>query len=504
MTTTIDQVHVISTVHVASGTYGAVDRVECRAGHYMCTLAVKRVCYAVDDDNETDVTREDIAIELALLDLMARVSAPSFLRYYGAAAVAPTHEALLITQYAPLGALSDNAAHSSIELCVWMFELLWSLMAAQLDVRLLHRDVRATNIVLDYASSPPTETQQCHYTLRQRVSGPNPGWERQWAVFHGPNARVPLFVDFGMGTWGGPLSVVNSHSRELATLPSPDLLFWPSGAQRAYSTDTWALGLVFFDKLTEQRQWPELDTRIFANAAFLDAARTLQYLCNMPRKRTAKYFLAIMLLQEVLGNGILPPTPMPGNAVYSALLHEGETRVFSQARLAVGHVVRQDVTDIGKRYGPQALDLLRCLLAWTEADRGAGAYLRFASPVRGEYHPALHALEHDYFSFLRVSADDMVVDAPATHSHKWYACNYHALYGDTRHDRAVQQHCARSARAATLALQSEVPDEELVLRRVAADVINAREGTASEAPADAIVLQRHMSRLYCHETLSPC
>ncbi len=402
---------------VGSGTYGSVYKYT--GAPLAAPMAVKRIPHwrrgmmpTVQQQDAADLATawHDAVHETTALWLLSRLDAPCFLRYYGAFAVPAAQgggdieEVLVAMELATGGCLYKLQPRpvAPATLREWMFLLLWSLMVMQMTLRVRHGDISAGNIMLTRAP-PDAVGSQRHFTLRHRARRRAKGdsgteeeevettmaWEQAWTLpppnGDGGAIATPVFIDMGFVACTAVPRVGRDY-RDMATLPSPDLLLAPDGALRSWASDTWALGVVYMGLLLGEHTWPHGDPAFAQRTAVPPALRVL-----LPPDNDT-YWFAMIALQQALGNGALAAAV----SLVQAAIDPHVTRL--RARLE----------DVERRHGAAALDLARVLLAW-----------------QPDPHPAYTALCHAAFAdFCCGSAAGVVdVDAP----HQWYSANYHAL-----------------------------------------------------------------------------
>ena len=349
---------------------------------------------------------DDMATELALAMLLGRLEAPAFPRFYGAAGVGKAYKVALAMEYADEGSFASALTvpgRFAAQSRAWLFQLLWSLGVAQEKYHFDHRDIHDENILFKQTLRPLEQ----HYTL--------PGG-REWTVPLVAGTLAPLLIDFGFasacaGREDEDAAELNPGTRDLASFPSPDLLFWPDGTRRQCGGDTWVLALVWFMAACVDGCLPahgridlalhnclhlgvSAKTQLFPRLQlwsehlrhWLQQPETVEFATDRLSGKLSEYVATVLAVQAALGNPLLPPV---------TLVAPGQSPFLDALRAELPALLRLPVAFPVDRVsgGAPLVDLLRRLLQW-ETVLG-----------RSQEEPvALRALSHAYFGPFRGSA----------------------------------------------------------------------------------------------------
>src|SRR5688572_11569313 len=117
-----------------------------RSGAYGCVREVGGLAVKCFSYNDQYTTYNEALVELTAQSLLPTLQAPSFVRFHGACTL-PDDMVAMAMDYASGKSLQASVLQTPEQLRDCMFQLLWSLLVAQIEVRFQHRDLKAGNIV---------------------------------------------------------------------------------------------------------------------------------------------------------------------------------------------------------------------------------------------------------------------------------------------------------------------------------------------------------------------
>jgi serine/threonine protein kinase len=328
----------------------------------------------------------------------------------------------------------------------WIFVLAWSLLVAQRTFAFEHRDIKLGNLVLSDEGTGRSTFQlnlAPHQLARQGVGIVNAQVHFAVARTAGTlSALVPKFIDLNFssyaltsvdedeedfavirnavlapGVTGGkvlpPLYPdVNHANRELATYPSPDMIFDIECEARDFDSDVFSFGIAALELLAAQGgAWFSLVSSDADVAKFRRLCTTaLDGYLNHPDANATRNILtqygrelfAYMQLLHVLHDELLPPPSSRfRQSLLFRLLERPSIRTFVLFSAELSSLQR-DLQSIEQGHGSEALAFLRACLTWDKERRGAFP----GSPLMHAETPAtFRLLFHSYFAPLRTTAE---------------------------------------------------------------------------------------------------
>lgn len=367
----------------------------------------------------------------------------------------------------------------------WLFTLQWSLLVAARTFNFTHRDLKLANMVLCDEGAGRT-TFQVSLSAKERerlgLSKADAELVRHFCIERQAgelSACVPKIIDFGfasyvatsmkssssfsgeqrlLGTHRPALfGEVNAFFADVATYPSPDMLFLAtySNAQRDFDSDLFTFGLAALELMVgvSDLVWNLVDLASLPLSRFVDVARNaLDLMHALPRERAhvaevlqtnGRLLVTYMQLHVILHDQVLPPpeSRLRQTLLYKVLDNVGVTElVTAPAHLST---LRAMVAKIERVHGPAAVDYLRACLTWDKHSRGVFPGWPAGGAARRAETPAtLRLLWHPYFSPLRSSASQAATVGADNH----YVLKYKdpptardALDAPTRFARVAQR-----------------------------------------------------------------
>ncbi len=391
---------------LGAGSYG---RAEFYVYRGTLPLAVKLIAR----DDTVEVNR---SVELAIIAAVGRLQAPAFPRFYGAGTYMDedVHTLAIVMEFCGRGTLFDAMASAvgrsperPRDAKQWYFAATFSLAVAQHQLHLDHRDLRLDNILF---KDTPRALQQ-HYCAATA----------RFAVHVPAGAAQLILADFGQSALLAGASDAlhasgNPYSRDMASHPSPDLLFWPNGDRRRCGGDTWVLALQWFVCAVAdacggvyQSAAVHLSTAVVEGPlpSYVPELRDLvKHLARLPAPWPhmsardtgggARYMALVMVVQAALGNGALPDASVvpPGASALVDTLRASDI-IMRLAAVAGDAMAAALVPKVEARYEPALVDLLARQLRWSTSVDPA----REAGPCAAAV--ALESLQHAYFDAYR-------------------------------------------------------------------------------------------------------
>jgi serine/threonine protein kinase len=336
----------------------------------------------------------------------------------------------------------NQASHDASTVRQWLFTLQWSLLVAARTFNFTHRDIKLANMVLSDEGAGRT-TFQVTLSAKERtrlgLSEADVNAVRHFCIERQAgelSACVPKFIDLGFasyvvssvrpfeldvdplpGTHDPPLfGNVNGYFADIATMPSPDMLFLEAypGALRDFDSDLFTFGLAALELMAGSASFV-WDMAKSAAPGLLDlfkdvALNALEFTSSLPHeqkrvrevvKKNGRYLVAYMQLLFVLRDQVLPPeqSPLRQTLLFRVLNRSAITELVMMPMYL--EPLRARLGKIESIHGREAIDYLRACLTWDKSSRGV---FPGSPPVRHGTPGTMRLLWHAYFAPLRSSA----------------------------------------------------------------------------------------------------